>query len=424
MTAEQRMTLKLIDQLCKKQLSIQEAAMALHLSTRQVYRKKKEFLKNGDSSIIHKNTGRAPIHKFDEELVERIVSIYSTELKGYNFSHAQEILEQEYGISISRPSLHRILIKAGFPSPKKKKKPKKHTRRPRRNSEGELAQIDASPYDWLNNGQMLHLHGAIDDATSKVLFLQLGTSETYENYRQGILYMNAQNTLPQCFYSDKSRIFVHPKPNDVTDAEALAGIRYRRTNFTQALFEMGIQLIPAHSPQAKGRIERLWNTLQDRLPKKFQRLGITTLEEANHYLQEQYLEEHNRKFAVEAQSANLSYVNSLSQEFLKILFGLRSYRVLDQGLSFKYQSQIYTFSREDIKKAQVKPRLPVLLSDNSDSGLHVLFPEQKLIIRAIPISAKRNISQKKSHSKPIRKNYTPEKLGFLQSIRWTEYSNG
>lgn len=125
LTAEQRMTLKLIDQLCKKQLSIQEAAMALHLSTRQVYRKKKEFLKNGDSSIIHKNTGRAPIHKFDEELVERIVSIYSTELKGYNFSHAQEILEQEYGISISRPSLHRILIKAGFPSPKKKEKTKK-----------------------------------------------------------------------------------------------------------------------------------------------------------------------------------------------------------------------------------------------------------------------------------------------------------
>ena len=285
-----------------------EAAEEMGLSKRQVIRLKGEYRKHGDDALVHKNIGRAPAHAFSEELRQEIIGLKNSEIfKKANFCHFREILARDqYGIRISYSSLYSILTSAGIKSPMKRRPAKNHRRRKRKAREGVMLQTDASPFDWLNNGQECSLHGAIDDATSKVVGLYLCKEECLQGYFEVMRTAITANGIPASLYADRHTIFVSPKDGKLTVEEQLEGVKVNDTQFGRALKQLGITLIKARSPQAKGRVERLWGTLQSRLPVEFALKGITTIDAANAFLTG-YMKEYNDEFAVEAEDGENAY---------------------------------------------------------------------------------------------------------------------
>lgn len=285
-----------------------EAAEAMGLSKRQVIRLKGEYKKQGIDALVHKNIGRAPIHAFSEEQRQKIIDLKNSKIfEKANFCHFREILAREkYDIHISYSSLHSILTSAGIKSPKKRRPAKKHRRRKRKAREGIMLQMDASPFDWLNDGQGYSIHGAIDDATGKVVALYMCKEECLQGYFEVMRTVIAGNGIPVSLYADRHAIFISPKDGKLTIEEQLEGVVVNDTQFGRAVKQLGITLIKARSAQAKGRVERLWETLQSRLPIEFALADITTVDAANVFLAG-YINEYNTLFAVEAEDSEKAY---------------------------------------------------------------------------------------------------------------------
>ena len=281
MSQKQLKTLTVINRFIDKSITRQQAAEILGLSTRQITRLKKGVLSSGAESLIHKNTGRKPAHAVSDETKEAILTIYSRpELSGVNFLHFKEILCEDYGIYISYSSLSSILKNAGFQSPKKKKIRHRTHRRKRKPHPGQLIQIDATPYEWFGDHIKYALHGAIDDATGKVTGLFLTQNECLYGYLETMRQCCLDFGIPQTVYSDNHTIFRSPKTGKLTVDELSAGKTVHLTQFGRSMHELGIDLIFAKTPQAKGRIEHLWATLQSRLPIEFAKREIKTVTEA------------------------------------------------------------------------------------------------------------------------------------------------
>ena len=306
LSQKQLKTWMVIQRFIQKDITRQQAADLLGLSTRQISRLKKGVLTSGPESLIHKNTGRKPAHAVKEETKEAILSLYSQpEFSEVNFLHFQEILLADFGISLSCSALSSILKNAGKESPKKKKKRKRTHRCKRKPHPGQLLQIDATPFAWFGGSAKYALHGAIDDATGKVVGLFLTSNECLYGYLRVMEQCCRRFGVPQSLYSDNHTMFRSPKTGTFTVEELLDGKQVHLTQFGRAMHELGTDLIFAGSPQAKGRVERLWGTLQSRLPVEFAKRGIQTLAEANRFLEETYLEQFNSRFAVEAEGSSL-----------------------------------------------------------------------------------------------------------------------
>lgn len=291
-----------------KTFTISQAAEAMGLSERQVKRLKGEFKKQGADALVHKNIGRPPAHAISEDIRKQIITLKTSPIfEKANFSHFREILSREkFNIHISYSALHGILTSVGIKSPKTRRPAKKHRRRKRKAREGILLQMDASPFNWLNDGQMYSIHGAIDDATGKIAALYICKHECLHGYFEVMRAVITQNGIPISLYADRHAIFVSPKDGKLTMEEELTGVTVKDTQFGRAVSQLGITLIKARSPQAKGRIERLWETLQSRLPIEFALADITTIDAANSFLTE-YIQEYNTQFAEEPEDSEKAY---------------------------------------------------------------------------------------------------------------------
>ena len=299
LSQKQLKTLTVINRFIDKSITRQQAAELLGLSTRQITRIKKGVLESGAESLIHKNTGRKPPHALSDETKEAILMIYSRpELSGINFLHFKDILLADFGIDISYSALLSILKNEGFESPKKKKIRHRTHRRKRKPHPGQLIQIDVTPYEWFGGKLKYALHGAIDDATGKVVGLFMTQNECLYGYLETLRQCCLDFGVPQTVYSDNHTIFRSPKTGKLTVDELIAGKEVHLTQFGRAMHELGVDLIFAKTPQAKGRIERLWVTLQSRLPVELAKRGITTVSEANRFLENEYRALFNQKFSV------------------------------------------------------------------------------------------------------------------------------
>ncbi len=217
--------------------------------------------------------------------------------EGYNDSFFTERLGEEEGIRISREKVRQILRKQGIGPKRKRRHPRHRTRRERRPQVGMMLQTDGSRHDWLQGrGEYLTLIGAIDDATNEVPYALFAPYETTEGYMRMLIEIAQEKGLPLSLYADRHSIF-QVERHTPTIAEQLNG-RPDKTQLGRALDELGITLIPANSPQAKGRIERLWGTFQDRLVCELRRFNAKTIDEANAVLKK-FLPDYNRKFTVE-----------------------------------------------------------------------------------------------------------------------------
>jgi transposase len=272
-----------------------EIAQALGLSVRQVQRLKLRLQQQGPAGLAHGNRGSKPAHALSDELGQRIVELYKDRYTGLNFSHFHEKLLELEHIQVSISSISRILKASGYTSPKKRRAPKHRSRRERRSCEGAMLQLDGSPHDWLEGrGPKMCLVGAIDDATGKVVGALFREQEDAQGYFLLIRRIASKYGIPESVYHDHHGIFERNTKQEWTLDEELAG-KPQPTQFGRLMEELAIRQIAANSPQAKGRIERLWGTFQDRLVSELRLANASTFEEASLVL-ERVIPEHNRRF--------------------------------------------------------------------------------------------------------------------------------
>jgi transposase len=271
-----------------------EGARSLKMTPRQFRRLKARYRAEGVRGLAHRLRGRPSPRALDVKLRDRVLELIQTTYRDFNDCHCTEKLGEVEGLEVGRDTVRRLRRALGLPPKRRRRPPQHRTRRPRHPAMGRLALIDGSPFDWLGTGTPLLLLGAIDDATSTILALHLRPAEDLHGYLTLLQRLAAWHGLPVTLYGDRLGVFVRNDAHWSLEEELQGG--QHPTQFGQVLRDLGIGYIAAHSPQAKGRIERLWATLQDRLVAELRLHGITTVATAEAFLPT-YLADHNRRFA-------------------------------------------------------------------------------------------------------------------------------
>lgn len=272
-----------------------EGASALGVSVRQFQRLKRRFQADGVRSVPHRLRGQASNRRIPAALATQVATLMRTTYERFNDVHLTEKLREVHGLPVSRASVRRLRRALGVPAQRPRRAPPHRSRRPRADARGRLVQLDGSPFAWLEDrGPAFTLHGAIDDATSEVLALWPRPHEDLHGYTTLLQHVCRTHGLPLALYGDRLNVFVRNDRHWSLD-EQLAGAQ-TPTHFGRMLADLGIAFIAAHSPQAKGRIERLWATLQDRLVSELRLRRIATVDAVTAFLPE-YIADHNRRFA-------------------------------------------------------------------------------------------------------------------------------
>jgi transposase len=275
-------------------LTTGEVVRLLGCSERTAWRLRAAMLAKGAAGLAHGNRGRPSAHRLPDAVADRIVELATTEYRGFNDTHLAEMLAEEEGVVIARSSLRRLLRARGLASPRRRRAPRYRSRRERMAQEGLMIQVDGSRHDWLEGrGPWLTLVDGIDDATGKVVGAVFREAEDGVGYLLVLRDTARRFGLPASIYRDGSSVFA--------PTHGRARERDEATQVARALAELGITLIPAGSPQAKGRIERAWGTFEDRLVSELRRRGISDLAGANGVLRD-FIPRFNRRFAVPAAS--------------------------------------------------------------------------------------------------------------------------
>lgn len=280
-------------------LTAERAADVLHLSVRQIRRLLAGVRDEGAMALVHGNRGRSPVHRTPDGTRQRLIALATTTYAGVNRAHLADLLAEREGIDIPERTLRRILAEAHVPAARRHRPPRHRSRRERMARAGELLQVDGSRHRWLGPGHpFLTLVGAIDDATGIVTAGTFREQEDAAGYLTILTATIHGHGRPMAIYSDRHTLFVTDRPRRPTIEEQLEG-REPRTQVGRALEQAGIGWIGARSPQAKGRVERLWGTLQDRLVAELRLAGAASIGDANEILAG-YLPRHNGRFAVPA----------------------------------------------------------------------------------------------------------------------------
>jgi transposase len=266
LTQRAQQQLIVLNALERGELLVAEAATLLGLSSRQVRRLRHAYRQHGPQALVHGNRGRRSPRRVDDATRARIVQLARTTYAEVNHKHLSELLAERDGLALSHPTIHRILRAAGLRSPRRRRPPRHRQRRERMPQEGLLVQLDGSAHAWLEQrGPRLTLVAVMDDATGEVLAATFRDEEDAHGYFLVFHTLTQTKGVPVAAYSDRHGIFHHPKTKrPLTLQEQLAG-GPAPTQVERALQDLGIRWIPANSPQAKGRIERLFGTFQDRL---------------------------------------------------------------------------------------------------------------------------------------------------------------
>lgn len=331
-------------------LTIMDAAKRLDLSTRQIKRIRKKVLELGLEGIKHGNYNKVSPRKIPENIKDQIISLKKSDnYNNTNFSHFRDLLEEREHINYSYSTIYHILHDAGFISKRKYTVKKIHRLRKRRKSFGELVQADGTPYDWFGTGEMVTLHGFIDDATGIPLGLYFCENECLFGYLEITRQMLMQYGIPEELYPDKHSIFfpsLKQKANFTINDE-LTGTTEHLTQFGSIMKELGVYMHPAPTAEAKGRIERLWNTLQDRLAEEMRMDGINNINDANKYLRS-FIKRYIKRFAVKPASEKSKFIPLPDYIDLDLLLSIKFTRKIDRGGTFSIHNHKFQILNNDI----------------------------------------------------------------------------
>lgn len=403
MSARERDRLKVLHEVRKRHITQQQAAVELGLSTRWVRTLMKRIGMRGDSGLRHGLRGRRSNRKAPEELKRRAVERFRQKKQArlwhdYGPTLAAEELAEQYGIHISRETLRHWLIEAKLWRPRCARVERAHLWRARRARYGELVQWDTSEHNWLEGrGEKLYLIAMIDDATSRLTARFVGHDSTAENLRQLRCYLE-QHGRPVSVYTDKASLFqIAPRAIHHRDAPA-----QQLTQIGRALKELNIEWIAAHSPQAKGRIERSFQTAQDRLVKGLRQVGAKDLESANQYLQQVYVPFWNRRFGREPQRAGDAHRPVLPGTNLDSLLSIRQSRTVSQDHTISWDGVTYRIDRHQAARGMRGARVEI--ERRLDASTWMRWRNQTLRLEKCPPQGQPPIARAvtKSRMKPPR----------------------
>jgi len=295
LSAKELQRVSVISRCVQGNLACASAAKLLEVTPRHVKRLKARYRQGGEAALVHASRGRPSPHRIPASVRQRILRLARTTYAGFNDHHFCEKLCEVEGFSLHRETLRRLLRASGLGPPRKRRPAAHRQRRVRSARQGEIVLLDGSPHDWLQGrGPRLTALGFQDDATGKILEASFFTGETTEGYFLLLRRLLSRFGVPVALYGDRNGIFVR-NDDHWTVEEQLAGQR-QPTQFGRALQQLGITYIAANSPQAKGRVERLWGVLQDRLVSELRLAGACDLDSAKRILQ-RFIADYNRRFA-------------------------------------------------------------------------------------------------------------------------------
>ena len=393
LSQEELRRLHILTRVKDKTLNQAEASGILGISSRQIRRLLKRINSEGQAGIVHRSRGKTSNRKIPEQTKNRIIEIYRKDYGDFGPTMAAEKLSEKHNLKVSDETLRLWLAKKGYWKIKRNKK--KHRQwRERKHNYGEMLQIDGSHHDWFEGrGPVCVLMGYIDDATGKVsgkFYTYEGTIPAMDSFK---LYIRKYG-IPVSIYLDKHTTYKSPAKEagyyGETQKESLS-------QFQRAMQELGVKVIHAHSPQAKGRVERLFRTFQDRVVKEMRLAGVNSIEEGNEFLNS-YLPIFNKKFSVEAKEENNLHRKIIKGLDLNKILCIKTERTLRNDFTITHKGLLYQITEStDARKVTVEEKM--------NGSLHIGYKDKRLKFREITERPIRK-SQKKPKATP-KKKYTP-----------------
>lgn len=378
MTNEEARRHEIINNLISNKINGTQAAKQLSLSVRQTKRLKAKVIKEGIKGIVHKLRGTQGNRKLNKDITELAIEFIKEKYSDFGPTLAQEKLEENHKLKIGVSTVRKIMIYEKIFTPKPRKKSSEHREwRERKASEGEMGQFDGSYHDWFEGrAPECCLLANIDDATGKVT-LKFDTNESTKcvfNFWKEYIQTKGK---PLAIYLDKYSTYKINHKSAVDDKDMM-------TQFQRAMNSLGINVINAHSPQAKGRIERLNETLQDRLVKELRLRNISTMEEANKFFKEEYEEIFNSKFSVVPRSdVNLhTQLTKTEKQNLDSIFSVHSQRLVKNDFTIQFKNQWVQL--KEIQSTTVYKKDKVIIEERLDGSLHLSLKGKYLSYEILP----------------------------------------
>lgn len=381
MTNKEAERLTIINNLIAKKINGTDASKQLNLSIRQTKRLKASVIKDGAQGIIHKLRGKVSHNKIEEKLIKKVTKIIKKNYADFGPTLATEKLMEIHKINLGVTTIRNLMIEEEFFKTKKRKQNQQHRAwRERKECYGEMQQFDGSYHKWLekrNGNKEVCLLASIDDATGKITKLKFGKNEgVAEVFNFWKDYLQAKNK-PVAIYLDKFSTYKVNHKNATDNHELL-------TQFQRACNDLNINLISAHSPQAKGRIERLFETLQDRLVKELRLRNISETKTANKFLEETFIEDFNNRFSViPAKDTNLHKpLTQHDQTNLDKIFSIQSQRQIKNDFTIQFKNDWYQL--DEIQPTTVYKKDLILIEERLDGSIHLSKKEKYLNFKKLP----------------------------------------
>lgn len=389
------------------------AAIKLDVTKRTINRLIKVYKTYGKEGFRHKNKDRPPINKIDEITKNKIIKLYKDDYQEANISHFKEIVNEDLFIKVSNETIRKWLIKEGILSPKAHKKTKKrlkialkdklkatksnkesnnikikiekldkdqaHPRRPRKKYTGEMIQMDASELEWVKGAGIWHLHLAIDDADGKAVGAYFDYEETLNGYYNVFYQILTNYGIPALFYTDRRTVFEYERKKK---KKYLFDDYDTFTQFSYACHKLGVEIKTTSLAQAKGRIERLNQTFQSRLPIELKRANVHTIDEANEFLKH-YLPKFNKQFALQLNITKTVYEAQPELKLINQTLSTLSVRTLDKGCCVKYKNNNYIPINSFGSDVYLESGRKVIMIETFDKQLLMNFEDNIYRVRKI-----------------------------------------
>jgi len=442
LTMEENVKYLTIKKLIETNGNKKRAAMHLNCSIRHINRMIKGYLQEGKSYFVHGNRGRKPAHAFDEKTRQLILDLYRTKYYDANFTHFSELLRRNENIIASPTSVRNILMKEFILSPKVRRSTKKkvkaylktaqqkaksqkevvqildaivaiedaHPRRPRCAYSGEMLQMDASLHHWFGT-EKSHLHIAVDDATGAIMGAFFDSQETLKGYYQTLKQVLVQYGIPYMLFTDRRTVFEYKKKNISSVEEDTF------TQFRYACSQLGIQIQTSSVAQAKGRVERMFQTLQSRLPLELRLAGVTNLEQANEFLNS-YIKEFNTQFALPINSTKSVFEKQPDNEKINLTLAILTSRKVDNGHCIKFDKTYYRPVGSDGRPVYYRGGTSGMVIQALDGNMFFCVDENVYALDAVPDHAitSKNFDISPVQEKPVKRYIPPMNHPWRQPI--------
>ncbi len=375
MNAKEQLRAELMALLKARRLTQADVAERLRISVRQVKRLFRDYKRYGMKGLVSKRRGQPSNNRLPTQLQQQIVAKIEDKYKGFGPKFTYDKLTENDGFNISLTRLRHLMIEHRLWQPRVGKVSKIHPRRERRPRFGELIQTDGSIHAWFEDrGPKCSLIVCIDDATSRLTMLRFAPVESIEAYFLAVKAHILRFGRPEAIYSDKHSIFRvnHGGKMDTSI-----------TQFARAMKELDIRTICAHSPQAKGRVERANGTLQDRLVNELRLRGISTIDEANAFALE-YLEDHNRRYAVTPKDPTDAHKQLDDSHDLTRIFSIHHERTVSKSLSFQFANVHYQLLVEG-RKAHALQKKKVTVMQHLSGKIEVFYGKEELTFTTVDL---------------------------------------